>query len=135
MNPPSTPLSTVVSQKGKQIVVLDSFLYKLNKTTTKVKYYRCDDRHCGVTLHTDRNDVLIKVNGDHCHPPEPEKIEVRTFKQTLKERAINETVPIPKIYDEEAAKAGLASSTIAILPSEREISTFMSSKSRGTSFF
>ena len=104
---------------------LDNFLYKLNKSTPKIKYYRCDDRHCGVTLHTDKNGILIKIKGDHCHPPEPEKLEIRTFKQVLKERAVNETTPIPKIYDEESAKAGLTSSSIAILPSEREMSEEM----------
>ena len=79
-----------------------------------------------MTLHTDKNDVLIKIKGEHSHPPEPEKLEVRTFKQVLKERAINETTPIPKIYDEESAKAGLTASSIAILPSEREMSKQMS---------
>jgi hypothetical protein len=115
--------SIIFSQKRRQMLILNSYIYKLNKNTTKVKYYRCDDRSCSVTLHTDKNDVLIKINGDHCHLPEPEKAEIRTFRQILKERAINEATPISKIYDEESAKAGLTTSSIAVLPSEREIST------------
>ena len=35
----------------------------------------------------------------------------------------NETTPIPRIYDEECEKAMLSSATIAVLPSEREMST------------
>jgi hypothetical protein len=76
-----------------------------------------------VTLHTDKNDVLIKNNGDHCHPPQPEKAEIRTFRQILKERVINEAAPIPKIYDDESAKSGLTTSSISILPSELQIRT------------
>ncbi|CAF4072993.1 unnamed protein product [Rotaria sordida] len=80
------------------MLILNNYIYKLNKSTTK-------------------------VNGDHVHPQEPEKVEIRTFKQILKERAINEVTPIPKIYDEESAKANLTTSSIAVLPSEREMST------------
>ncbi|CAF4412436.1 unnamed protein product, partial [Rotaria magnacalcarata] len=82
----------------------DNFIYKLNKTTNSTKYYRCTEQSCTVTLHTDLNDVLVKVKGDHSHPPEPDEIEIRKFKQNLKQRAIQETAPIPKIYDEESTE-------------------------------
>ncbi|CAF5134618.1 unnamed protein product, partial [Rotaria magnacalcarata] len=81
----------------------------------------CAEQSCTVTLHTDLNDVLVKVKGDHSHPPEPDEIEIRKFKQNLKQRAIQETVPIPKIYDEESSRFCLTSLSIAILPAQREI--------------
>ena len=45
------------------------------------------------------------------------------FVKKVKHRAINETTPILRIYDEECEKAMLSSATIAVLPSEREMST------------
>ncbi|CAF4486644.1 unnamed protein product, partial [Rotaria magnacalcarata] len=57
------------------------------------------------------------------HLPENEKIEVREVREKLKQRAINETTPIPRIYDEECAKAMLSTTAIAILPSEREMNS------------
>ncbi|CAF4832204.1 unnamed protein product [Rotaria socialis] len=121
MTSQSNTISFLVSQKGKPVLVKDNFIYKLNKTTNSTKYYRCADPNFTVTFHTDINDVLVKVKGDHSHPPEPDEIEIRKFKQHLKQRAIQETVPIPKIYDEESSRFCLTSLSIAILPAQREI--------------
>ncbi|CAF4059685.1 unnamed protein product [Rotaria sordida] len=104
------------------MLVIDNYVLKLNKTTTTTKYYRYEHRECGATVHTDINDVLLKTKGDHCHVIEPEKNKIRIFKQVVKERAINESTPIPEIYEEESAKMILSPATIAILPSQREMS-------------
>ena len=101
---------------------IDNFIFKLNKTTSTKKYYRCVDPHCTVTVHTDVDDVMLNINGDHCHPCEPEEVQIRKFKQAVKIRAINETTPIPQIYDEEATRIDLSTLSIASLPSQREIS-------------
>ncbi|CAF4979696.1 unnamed protein product, partial [Rotaria socialis] len=52
------------------------------------------------------------------HVPEKETIVVREFREKIKQRAIEETTPIPRIYDEECAKAMLSTAAIAVLPSE-----------------
>ncbi|CAF3660333.1 unnamed protein product [Rotaria socialis] len=52
-----------------------------------------------------------------------ETIEVREFREEVKQRAINETTPIPRIYDKECAKAKLSDATTPILPSEREMNS------------
>ncbi|CAF4695774.1 unnamed protein product, partial [Rotaria socialis] len=52
-----------------------------------------------------------------------ETIEVREFREKVKQREVNETAPIPRIYDEECAKAKLSDATTAILPSEREMNS------------
>ena len=62
--------------------------------------------------------------GSHCHPAEEEKT-VREFRARVKERSIQETTPIPRIYDEECEKVILSLATISILPSEREMSNRM----------
>ncbi|CAF5019096.1 unnamed protein product, partial [Rotaria sp. Silwood1] len=52
------------------------------------KYYRCADSRCTVTACTDLQGIILNMKGDHCHPPEPEEIQIRTFKQVVKARAI-----------------------------------------------
>ncbi|CAF2855277.1 unnamed protein product [Rotaria sp. Silwood2] len=112
------------------MLVIDDYVFKLNKTTTTTKYYRCEHRECDVTVHTDINDVPLKTKGDHCHVIEPEKNIIRIFKQVVKERVINESTPIPKIYEEESAKMILTPATIAILPSQREMSSSLNKARR-----
>ncbi|CAF4836281.1 unnamed protein product, partial [Rotaria sp. Silwood2] len=99
----------------------NEYTFKLNKTTTTTKYWKCTYNGCSSKIHTDLNDKLIKTSDDHSHPAEKEDIQVREFREKVKQRAINETTPIPRIYDEECEKALLADATIAILPSEREM--------------
>lgn len=60
------------------------------------------------------------MSGDHNQLPEKEKLEVHEFREKVKQRSINETTPIPRIYDEESAKVILSNATIAVLTSERE---------------
>lgn len=122
MNTLSNCVSFIVSQKGKPMLVMDNFVFKLNKTTSTTKYYRCEDPNCSMTLRTDMNNVITGTQGDHSHPPEPEQVEVRRLKHAMKERAKEETTPIPRIYDEETSRFCLTSLAIAIIPSEREIS-------------
>ncbi|CAF2843341.1 unnamed protein product [Rotaria sp. Silwood2] len=119
--PPSTVISFIQSQKGKPLLVLDKYLFKLNKPTTTKKYWICTLIECSAKIHTNINDHFIKMIGEHCHPAESERIDVREFRKNVKHRAINETTLIPRIYDEECAKAMLSTLSIAILPSEREI--------------
>jgi hypothetical protein len=52
-------------------------------------YSRCENSHCNVTLHTDKNDIFLKSKNVHSHhTAEPEQTEIRTFKQNVKERTI-----------------------------------------------
>ena len=100
--------------------MLDKFIFKLNKTTKTTKYWICTLIECSAKIHTNLNDQLIKMTGEHCHPPEKEKIDVREFRVTVKQRVIDETTPVPRVYDEECAKAMLSPAVIAVLSSERE---------------
>ncbi|CAF3280615.1 unnamed protein product [Rotaria socialis] len=104
MNSSSSTMSFVLSQKGKPLLVMDDYVFRLNKITNTTKYYRCENRDCTATAHTDLNNVLLKVNANHSHVIEPEKKEIRIFKQIVKERATKESAPIPTIYEEESTK-------------------------------
>ena len=101
---------------------IDNFIFKLNKTTSTTKYYRCEDSHCTVTARTDLEDIILNVKGDHCHPSELTEIQIWIFTQVVKARATSESTPIPQIYDEEAARIDLSTLLIAALPSRRELS-------------
>ncbi len=118
----SNTISFLISQKGKKMLNIDNIILKLNRTTEKKKYYRCLDPQCTMTVHTDHNDIILNIKGDHYHPSEPEEVQIRMFKQAVKTRAINESTPIPQIYDEEAARINLSTLSIAAVPSQREMS-------------
>lgn len=114
-------ISIVLSQKGKPMVELNKYLFKLNKEGKTNKYWICTFNGCLAKIHTDlKNDFIRQIN-EHCHPAEEDKA-VREFRERVKQRAILETTPIPRIYDEECEKVLLSLAAISILPSEREMS-------------
>jgi hypothetical protein len=47
---------------------------------------------------------LIELIDKHNHPSEKEKVEVRQFREKVKQRAMHKTTPVPRIYEEECAK-------------------------------
>jgi hypothetical protein len=106
----SNIISFIISQKGW----ISRRIQKRND--------RCLDPYFTVTVHTDLDDIILNITDDHCHPSEPEEIQIWTFKQAVKTRAINESTPIPQLYDEEAARINLSTLSIAALSSQREIS-------------
>ena len=101
--------------------MINNFIFKLNKTTSTKKYYRCEDPHCTVTARTDLEDTILSIKGHHCHPTEPEEIQIRTFKQVVKARAISKNTLVPQIYDEEAARIDLSALSIVALLSQSEL--------------
>ncbi|CAF1666654.1 unnamed protein product [Rotaria magnacalcarata] len=113
---PSPVISFLKSQKGKPLLVSDEYIFKLNKATTTSKYWICAHTACSAKIHTNTNNQLTKMTGEHSHVPEKETIVVREFREKIKQRAIEETTPIPRIYDEECAKAMLSTAAIAVLP-------------------
>ncbi|CAF1261962.1 unnamed protein product [Rotaria sp. Silwood1] len=121
--PPSSNISFIQSQKGKPLLISDKYIFKLNKTTTTAKYWTCTFNGCSAKIHTNINDQFLKIIREHCHPQEPENIDVRDFREKVKERVKHETTPILRIYDEECEKAMLSTAAIAALPSEREINS------------
>ncbi|CAF4164323.1 unnamed protein product, partial [Rotaria sordida] len=116
----ASAISFITSNKGKPLLVHDNYIYYASKTTATVKYWKCEDRSCNVGVHTSIKDAFIKTVGNHSHLQSPEEIEVRTFKQNIKRRVINETTVITKIYDEELARQQMSQTAAAIIPSSYE---------------
>jgi hypothetical protein len=123
----STPvLSFSTSNKRNPILICDGFIYLLNRTRPKVKYWRCKDRICSAYIHTDHNNQYKGKSGDHnSHLPIPEGIEVAIFKHKVKERVVKETIPIGKIYDAELASAGLSEAALSMVCSAGEASMYL----------
>lgn len=114
-------VSTLVSNKGHSLLVKDGFVYKINKQTSAKIYWICKTKNCRAHVHTDRNNDFLVASGEHNHLLEPEDNQVHHFRGILKERVINETAPISKIYDEEIVKAQFSPEVLAKVPLIREI--------------
>jgi hypothetical protein len=112
----SSSISFIYSNKGSSQLVHDGFVFKLNKRTSTKIYWKCTVTSCTAHIHTDTNNNLLNATSEHNHLLEPENLKVKQFRTILKERVINETVPIQKIYDEEIAKANFSSELLASVP-------------------
>ncbi|CAM4946602.1 unnamed protein product [Rotaria socialis] len=109
------------SNKGKRVLVCDGYVYHLNKSCSKVKYWRCENRLCAAVIHTDINDQFKVRKGDHSsHLSSPEHIEILSLKSNIKQRVVTEATPIGRIYDEEVAKAQLSQTALSIVASAQD---------------
>ncbi|CAF2869516.1 unnamed protein product [Rotaria sp. Silwood2] len=112
----TSSISFIYSNKGGSQLVHDGFVFKLNKKTSTKIYWKCTVTNCPAHIHTDINNNLLNTTGEHNHLLEPENLKVKRFRTVLKERVINETVPIQKIYDEEIVKANFSPEILASVP-------------------
>ncbi|CAF3231011.1 unnamed protein product [Rotaria socialis] len=88
-------------KKGKRVIACDGYEYHLNKSCSKVKYWRCKNRLCAAVIHTDINDQFKVRKGDRAnHLSSPEHIEILSFKSNIKQRVVTEATPSGRIYDE-----------------------------------
>lgn len=121
MSTPALTFST--SNKRKEILICDGFVYHLNRTRQQTKYWRCKVRTCSTYIRTDQNNQYLEKSGDHNgHLPNPENIELTSFRHKLKERVVNETTAIGKIYESELASACLTEGALVMASSVDEAS-------------
>ncbi|CAF1571398.1 unnamed protein product [Adineta steineri] len=114
-------LSFSISNKRKQILICDGFIFQLNRTRPRLKYWRCKDRTCSAYIHTDHKNQYVGKSGDHnLHLPVPEQVEVALFKEKVKERVLKETTAIGKIYDKEMASLTLSDGALNLIPLPEE---------------
>jgi hypothetical protein len=114
-------ISFLVSKKGNQQLILNGFIYKFNKQTASKTYWICKTKGCNAHVHTDPNNNFLNATGEHNHLVEPEELEIERFRKVLKDRVVNETAPISKIYDEEINKAHFSPEALASVPMIRDI--------------
>lgn len=117
-------ISFATSNKGKPLLVCNRYVFKCNKTTSSKKYWVCNERTCGVYVHTNMIDEFLSINGTHNHVAEPDQLEVKLLREKMKERIVTETTSLTRIYDEEVAKATLSKAATAGLPTVIEFRMF-----------
>jgi hypothetical protein len=121
-NSNSQRIHFITSTKGEPLLVMNDFVYRCNKKTTKKIYWVCTVSGCNIYVHTDiNNNYLCGGKNEHEHAANPELIEVRQTRGEIKRRAMNELTPIGMIYDEEMSKTTMSSSAIAVFPTIHEI--------------
>ena len=121
----SATLSFTTSNRGKRMAVYKGYVYRLKKSTTKVKYWICQTNGCTAYVHTNTQDNFIKAIGRHQHLPAPERIELRDLKNNAKDRVQSEATSVPKIYEEELARSNLTSVALTLAPCANEASKFL----------
>ncbi|CAF3841949.1 unnamed protein product [Rotaria sp. Silwood1] len=123
-DPPLISLTT--SNRGKPLLVYSGYIHGLKKSTNKVKYWVCHSDGCLVTIHTNKNDEILKANGHHYHIPDSEQIELRNLRKKVKDRIQSETNSIPKTYEEELARSNLSATALTLAPVAVKIILFSS---------
>ena len=106
-------LVSIRTNKGGLQLVLDGFIFKLNKRTSAKLYWKYTVVNCTAHIYTDINNNLLNKTGDHNHLVELENLKVKQFRTVRKARVINETIPIQKIYDDEIIKANFSLEILA----------------------
>jgi hypothetical protein len=100
-------------------------VYQLNKSTDKVKYWKCEVKYCTAAIHTDANDQFIKKSGgEHTHLSSPEHVQVRKLRKRVKDRVSQESIAIGRIYDDELTQSQLSQTSLAVAPTAEEASKF-----------
>ncbi|CAF3280303.1 unnamed protein product [Rotaria sp. Silwood2] len=123
-------VSFLTSNKGKQLLVYDKYVFRCNKTTLFKKYWTCTEHACNVSAHTNTKNEFLSIIGNHNHIAEPHLLDVKQVKNKMKKRILSETTSLTKIYDEEVKKASLSPEAAATLPTVIEFRSNMSKARR-----
>ncbi|CAF4112348.1 unnamed protein product [Rotaria sordida] len=109
------------TNKRKLMLFIEGYDFQFksfNKNKT-IKFWRCTDRSCGMILYTNLDDEFIRFARkvtDHSHLPNPAQLKIRNLRETMRERAENELLPLHEIAEQEIRKALLTAETRAVLP-------------------
>ena len=112
------------------MLLLNQFMFKCNKTTPVKKYWVCSEQGCGVSVHTTLNGELLLTTGDHEHFARPDILETKVLREKMKNRILNETTSITKIYDDEISNASLSDEGTALFPTVAEYREYLSEEKR-----
>ncbi|XP_003382265.1 conserved hypothetical protein [Trichinella spiralis] len=109
-------------------LVHESRAYKLKRAGRK-KYSRCskDKKGCSGAIWTNLDVTSVMKRNDHIEScPVDEHLAYKMEKKAvLKKRSVEETKPIPAIYDEEASAASAEPSTSGYFPTFKRVRSAM----------
>jgi len=67
----------IISEKGKQKLALNGFMYVRDKAQNGVTYWRCEDYlKCKSRVSKAENDSIIREPSEQSHPPNPAGVAV-----------------------------------------------------------
>ncbi|CAF1481086.1 unnamed protein product [Rotaria sordida] len=126
------------TNKRKLMLFIEGYDFQFksfNKNKT-IKFWRCTDRSCGMILYTNLDNEFIRFARkitDHSHLPNPAQLKIRNLRETMRERAENELLPLQEIAEQEIRKALLTAKALAVLPRVTTIAIYGHVKSVGLS--
>lgn len=110
----------ITSQKGKRKLVLNSYIFRKEKTGADSKeIWSCETRGCNARLHT-LHDAIVKGPTDHNHAPVHGKADVETVRIGMKRRAETTDEATRQITQQSLTQVSL--SNAHLLPSTSTIS-------------
>ena len=119
-------ISSIASNKGQRLLVLDEHIYRCNKKVVGKKYWVCMISGCSITIHTNEDDVYLCGGKSHYgHESSSDFIKNTRLRHQMKQRALDELTPINLIYKQEIAKASLNTSALATFRTNQEICEWM----------
>ena len=72
----------IISQKGKQLAVLDGYFYRGGSFLKNGTSWRCIEAHCRGRINIIKNIAILKR--EHCHSPNPDAVNAREFRGNTK---------------------------------------------------
>ena len=115
------------TEKGKNGLAYRGYTYRFGKRNNdKSIFWRClYSKICPGTLKTDEHKQNLFEKNCHNHLPQPEAAVVREVRNSLRERAHNETTLLPTIYRQETNRLVNNAVAAAIMPVYASVSSTM----------
>ena len=79
-------MEIILSKRGRDKICYNGFIYRKDKTTLSTITWRCEVDNCKGRLKTTlnyRNDNSCTEKGEHCHSPDPVKVEMEKIKDKI----------------------------------------------------
>jgi hypothetical protein len=103
----TTAAEFIPTNKGGRKLVLDGYLFVLNRKSTDRAFWRCSNfKTCPATVVLSLEDAIISTGKDHTHGPEKTKIEILKRTIALKEAVVKQPHRSLKELYNEAFAAG-----------------------------
>ena len=78
-------VNKVNSKRSATQLFIHGYYYKKNRFRKKREYWKCTKNECPVTLNRyDGDNSTIKINREHCHPPDKMEFYKKKFNSILK---------------------------------------------------
>ncbi|CAF2061911.1 unnamed protein product [Rotaria magnacalcarata] len=82
-------IKKILSEKGKPLLLHESYIDTVERTTTTKLIFRCQNRDCKARCHTNLTmDAFLFLPTTHCYAPHPDRVPAIQLKNEIKTRAV-----------------------------------------------